>query len=67
MFCAYLLGRRLLPRYAIVVTLLLGIGIAAKQGLLRVDGLRLELATPVFIAPELSWRRWSASRCRSMW
>ncbi|MEF8752095.1 MAG: benzoate/H(+) symporter BenE family transporter, partial [Candidatus Accumulibacter necessarius] len=48
MFCAYLICRRLLPRYAIVVTLLLGVGIAATQGLLYVDGLRLELARPVF-------------------
>lgn len=55
MFCAYLLGRRLLPRYAIVLTLALGVGIAASQGLLRVDEIRLELATPVFIAPAFSW------------
>jgi benzoate membrane transport protein len=56
MFCAYLICRRLLPRYAIVVTLLLGVGIAAAQGLLHVDGLRLELARPVFTTPEFSWR-----------
>jgi benzoate membrane transport protein len=56
MFCAYLICRRLLPRYAIVVTLLLGVGIAATQGLLYVDGLRLELARPVFTTPEFSWR-----------
>ncbi|KFB71216.1 MAG: Inner membrane protein YdcO [Candidatus Accumulibacter phosphatis] len=56
MFCAYLLCRRLLPRYAIVVTLLLGIGIAAAQGLLQVQALRLELATPVFTTPQFSWR-----------
>ena len=56
MFCAYLICRRLLPRYAIVVTLLLGVGIAATQGLLHVDGLRLELARPVLTTPEFSWR-----------
>lgn len=56
MFCAYLICRRLLPRYAIVVTLLLGVGIAATQGLLHVGGLRLELARPVFTTPEFSWR-----------
>ena len=55
MFCAYLLCRRLLPRYAIVVTLLLGISIAAAQDQLRLDGLRLELAAPVFITPQFSW------------
>jgi benzoate membrane transport protein len=56
MLCAYLLGRRLLPRYAIVVTLLLGVGIAAWQGLLHIEGLRVELATPVFTAPTFSGR-----------
>ena len=56
MFCAYLFCRRLHPRYAIVVTLLLGIGIAAAQGLLQVQSLRLELATPVFTTPQFSWR-----------
>jgi benzoate membrane transport protein len=56
MFCAYLLGRRLLPRYAIIVTLLTGVGIAAGQGSLRVNAVRLELAMPVFIGPELSWQ-----------
>jgi len=55
MFCAYLLCRRLLPRYAIVVTLLLGIGIAGAQDELRLHGLQLELATPVFITPQFSW------------
>ena len=55
MFCAYLLCRRLLPRYAIVVTLLLGVGIAAAQDQLRLDGVQLELAVPVFIAPQFSW------------
>ena len=56
MFCAYLICRRLLPRYAIVVTLLLGVVLAATQGLLRVDDVRLEVATPVFTVPEFSWR-----------
>ncbi|MBK7677584.1 MAG: benzoate/H(+) symporter BenE family transporter [Candidatus Accumulibacter sp.] len=56
MFCAYLICRRLLPRYAIVLTLLLGVGIAATQGLLHVHGLRLELARPVYTTPEFSWR-----------
>lgn len=55
MFCAYLICRRLLPRYAIVVTLLLGIVLAATQGLLRVDDVRLEVARPVFTVPEFSW------------
>ncbi len=55
MFCTYLVCRRLLPRCAIVVTLLLGIGMAGAQDQLRLDGLQLELAAPVFIAPHFSW------------
>jgi benzoate membrane transport protein len=51
MFVAYLVGRRLWPRYAVVGVLALGAAIAAFQGLLALDGLRLELARPVLTAP----------------
>jgi benzoate membrane transport protein len=54
MFCAYLIGRRVLPRYAVVSALALGIVIAGMDGLLRVDGLRLELAQPVWTTPQFS-------------
>lgn len=54
MFVVYLLGRRLLPRYAVILTLLVGIAFALGQGLLRTGDLQLELARPVFIAPTLS-------------
>ena len=54
MFVVYLLARRLLPRYAVILTLLVGIAFAAGLGLLRVDGLSLELAKPIFIAPTFS-------------
>jgi len=54
MFVAYLIGRRLFPRYAVIVTLLLGIAIAAAQGLLHLDGIRLELAQPKWITPGFS-------------
>ncbi len=54
MFIAYLIGRRLFPRYAVIATLALGIAIAAGQGLLHVDGIRLELAQPKWIAPGFS-------------
>jgi benzoate membrane transport protein len=67
MFCAYLAGRRLLPRYAIVVTLLAGIGIAAAQGSAAPRRTAARTGSmPVFITPQFSLdRRWSASRCRS--
>lgn len=52
MFLAYLLARRLLPRYAVVLVLALGSAIAAAQGLLDFAALRLEMAVPVFVMPE---------------
>jgi benzoate membrane transport protein len=54
MFAVYLLARRTMPRYAVIVTLLIGIALAAGLGLLNADGLQLQLARPIFIAPTLS-------------
>lgn len=54
MLCAYLLGRRLVPRYAVILALALGTAVAAVQGLLHLDGVQLALATPVFTAPRFS-------------
>ena len=54
MFAVYLVARRVFPRYAVVTALAVGIAIAAFTGLLRVDGLRLELAQPVFTVPRFS-------------
>jgi benzoate membrane transport protein len=55
MFAAYLLMRRLSPRYAVVVTLGLGIAIAGAMGLLRLDGIALTPAVPVWTTPAFSW------------
>lgn len=55
MFAVYLLARRLLPRYAVILTLLVGIVFAAALGLLRVDGLSLQLAKPIFTTPTFSF------------
>ncbi|MDR0184244.1 benzoate/H(+) symporter BenE family transporter [Lysobacter arvi] len=54
MLVAYLLMRRFAPRYAVIATLLVGIGVAGAAGLLRMEGLSLELARPVFVAPTWS-------------
>lgn len=54
MFAVYLVARRVVPRYAVVAALAVGIAIAGGLGLLRVDGLHLELAQPVFTAPQFS-------------
>jgi benzoate membrane transport protein len=55
MFFTWLVGKRLFPRYAVIATLLVGVGVAAGQGLLHVQDVRLELASPVFTWPTLSW------------
>lgn len=54
MFVAYLLAKRLLPRYAIVLVLLLGCVIAAKLGLLQLGEVTLTLATPVWTTPQFT-------------
>ena len=56
MFAAYLLARRLAPRYAVLLVLALGSAIAAAQGLLNFDALRLEMAVPVFTMPAFDWQ-----------
>ena len=55
MLAAYLLTRRLLPRYAVVVTLLVGVVWAALAGQMRWSEVHLALALPVFTAPEFSF------------
>lgn len=55
LFLAYLAGKRLLPRYTILLVLLLGIGLAWRLGLLRWQAVELAVAVPQFVRPELSW------------
>ena len=55
LFIAYLLGKRLLPRYAILLVLLLGIGLAWGLGLLHWQAVELAMAVPQFVRPEFSW------------
>ena len=54
MFVAYLLAKRLLPRYAIVLVLLLGCVIAAKLGLLQLGEVTLTLAAPLWTTPQFN-------------
>jgi benzoate membrane transport protein len=54
MLIAYLIARRLVPRYAVVCALAAGLLVAAAGGLLRFDSVRLELAVPVFTMPQFS-------------
>jgi len=55
MLASYLLGRRLMPRYAVVVTLLAGILFAALRGQLAPLPAGAGLAVPVFVAPHFGW------------
>ena len=54
MLGSYLLARRLLARYAVVVTLAAGVAWAAARGQMRWDAVQWELAMPVFTAPQFS-------------
>ena len=54
MFCTYLIARRTVPRYAVVLALGLGILIAGAQGLLQFNGVQLQWAQPVFTMPQFS-------------
>lgn len=54
MFLGWLLARRWSPRYAVVITLAIGVAIAALRGQLHLGQLRLELAMPVWTTPEFS-------------
>ncbi|MEO1395674.1 MAG: benzoate/H(+) symporter BenE family transporter [Cyanobacteria bacterium J06634_5] len=55
MFCLYLVMRQVLPRYAVLSALVLGILIASAQGLLQLDTVQWQLAQPVFTAPQFSF------------
>jgi benzoate membrane transport protein len=54
MFASYLIGKRLMPRYAVLLVLLTGCSIAAFTGDWHRDALVIGLATPVWITPEFS-------------
>ena len=54
MLLVYLVIRRLLPRYAVPLTLLAGLVVASVQGLIRFEAVELEFASPVFTLPAFS-------------
>ena len=55
MLATYLLARRLMPRYAVVLTLLVAIAYAAMRGQMVWSAVTLELAVPQFTAPVFTW------------
>ncbi len=56
MLFAYLLGKRLAPRYAVVLTLLVGVLFAWGTGMLQGAAIQWGLAVPVFTAPRFTWQ-----------
>ncbi|WCE09583.1 benzoate/H(+) symporter BenE family transporter [Pseudomonas sp. JBR1] len=54
MALAYLVAKRLWPRYCVLVALMVGLMLAAGLGLLDFQGLRPELAVPVWTVPTFS-------------
>lgn len=55
MIAAYLLLKRLAPRYCLVLLLAIGVALAVILEGASLDGVTLTLATPVFIAPAWTW------------
>ena len=56
MFATYLLGRRFLPRYAVLAALAVGVTVAALTGAFRPGQVRLAVAEPVLTLPAFSWQ-----------
>ena len=56
MLLTYLLARRMLPRYAVPLTLMVGIAFAGVRGQLAWSAVHFELAVPVFTLPVFSWQ-----------
>ncbi|WP_338111868.1 benzoate/H(+) symporter BenE family transporter [Rhodocyclus tenuis] len=54
MLLCFIVARRLLPRYAVPLTLLLGLFIAAGQGAIYLDRIEVDWAVPVFTTPVFS-------------
>ncbi|WP_228273705.1 benzoate/H(+) symporter BenE family transporter [Rhodocyclus tenuis] len=54
MLLCFIVARRLLPRYAVPLTLLLGLFIAAGQGAIYLDRVKVDWAVPVFTTPVFS-------------
>lgn len=54
MLLAYLVIRRLIPRYVIALTLLVGLLLAGLQGSIHFEAVSLQFAQPIFTAPSFS-------------
>ncbi|SFT77725.1 benzoate membrane transport protein [Actinopolyspora lacussalsi subsp. righensis] len=61
MLVTYLLCKRLLPRYAVLIALATGTLLTVVQGSFQLDTVRLAVATPVFV-----WPSWSPATTISL-
>jgi benzoate membrane transport protein len=55
MLATYLLGRRVMPRYAVVATLLAGMAYAALRGQLSWSEVSFTVTLPVFVMPQFTF------------
>ena len=55
MIGAYLVLKRLFPRYCLVLLLIVGVALSVGLEGSNLQGIELSLAAPVFIAPEWTW------------
>jgi benzoate membrane transport protein len=55
MFITYLLMKKMLPRYSIVIVLIVGLAVCQFQGLLNFDGFEFVAVKPQFIMPVFSF------------
>ncbi|MDO5653006.1 MAG: benzoate/H(+) symporter BenE family transporter [Brachymonas sp.] len=56
MLLVYLLGKRFLPRYAVVLTLLAGVLFAWGAGMLHMGAVHWGMAVPLFTMPRFTWQ-----------
>jgi len=56
MIAAWILLRRLVPRYSIVLVLVFGMALAVWLGQTNLSAMQWRLAAPEFITPQWSWR-----------
>ena len=55
MCLTFLVSKRYLPRYAVALSLLVGVAVAALQQQLQLNQLQLSLGIPEWVTPEFSW------------
>ena len=56
MLAAYLLAKRFIPRFAVPLTLLVGVAYAASRGQLAWSAVHFNMALPIFTMPVFTWR-----------